>query len=169
MTAVLEYPNGATGVFIATTGEAPGTNRLEIAAERGRLVYEDGKLNFKRNEIPTAKFCKETKTQLNRPDIWNVDIPVNNDGSHQHRDIIENFCNAILKGDALIAPATEGIRGLELGNAMLLSGLKKKPVELPMDAQEFAKIMDKLIAKSRYVKKAVAPSETVDFSKSFQK
>ena len=169
VTAVLEYPNGATGVFIATTGEAPGTNRLEIAAERGRLVYEDGKLNFKRNEIPTAKFCKETKTQFNRPDIWNVDIPVNNDGSHQHRDIIENFCNAILKGDALIAPATEGIRGLELGNAMLLSGLKKKPVELPMDAQEFAKIMDKLIAKSRYVKKAVAPSETVDFSKSFQK
>ena len=52
---------------------------------------------------------------------------------------------------------------------MLLSGLKKKTVELPIDAQAFAKIMDKLIAKSRYVKKTVAPSETVDFSKSFQK
>ena len=84
-------------------------------------------------------------------------------------DIIENFCNAILKGTPLIAPATEGIRGLELGNAMLLSGLKKKTVELPIDAQAFAKIMDKLIAKSRYVKKTVTPSETVDFSKSFQK
>lgn len=169
VTAVLEYPNGATGVFIATTGEAPGTNRLEIAAERGRLVFEEGRLSFKRNEIPTSKFCKETKTHFDRPATWNIEIPASNDGSHQHRDIIENFCNAILKGDALIAPATEGIRGLELGNTMLLSGLKKKPVELPMDAQEFAKVMDKLIAKSRYVKKVVAPAEAVDFSKSFQK
>lgn len=169
VTAVLEYPNGATGVFVATTGEAPGTNRLEIAAERGRLVFEEGKLRFKRNEIPTSKFCRETKTQFDRPETWDIEIPVNNDGSHQHRDIIENFCNAILKGTPLIAPATEGIRGLELGNAMLLSGLKKKTVELPIDAQAFAKIMDKLIAKSRYVKKTVAPSETVDFSKSFQK
>ena len=169
VTAVLEYPNGATGVFVATTGEAPGTNRLEIAAERGRLVFEEGKLRFKRNEIPTSKFCRETKTQFDRPETWDIEIPVNNDGSHQHRDIIENFCNAILKGTPLIAPATEGIRGLELGNAMLLSCLKKKTVELPIDAQAFAKIMDKLIAKSRYVKKTVAPSETVDFSKSFQK
>ena len=169
VTAVLEYPNGATGVFVATTGEAPGTNRLEIAAERGRLVFEEGKLRFKRNEIPTSKFCRETKTQFDRPETWDIEIPVNNDGSHQHRDIIENFCNAILKGTPLIAPATEGIRGLELGNAMLLSGLKKKTVELPIDAQAFAKIMDKLIAKSRYVKKTVTPSETVDFSKSFQK
>lgn len=169
VTAILEYPNGATGVFVATTGEAPGTNRLEIAAERGRLVFEEGKLRFKRNEIPTSKFCRETKTQFDRPETWDIEIPVNNDGSHQHRDIIENFCNAILKGTPLIAPATEGIRGLELGNAMLLSGLKKKTVELPIDAQAFAKIMDKLIAKSRYVKKTVTPSETVDFSKSFQK
>ncbi len=169
VTAVLEYPYGATGVFVATTGEAPGTNRLEIAAERGRLVFEEGKLRFKRNEIPTSKFCRETKTQFDRPETWDIEIPVNNDGSHQHRDIIENFCNAILKGTPLIAPATEGIRGLELGNAMLLSGLKKKTVELPIDAQAFAKIMDKLIAKSRYVKKTVTPSETVDFSKSFQK
>ena len=169
VTAVLEYPNGATGVFVATTGEAPGTNRLEIAAERGRLVFEEGKLRFKRNEIPTSKFCRETKTQFDRPETWDIEIPVNNDGSHQHRDIIENFCNAILKGTPLIAPATEGIHGLELGNAMLLSGLKKKTVELPIDAQAFAKIMDKLIAKSRYVKKTVTPSETVDFSKSFQK
>lgn len=169
VTAVLEYPNGATGVFVATTGEAPGTNRLGIAAERGRLVFEEGKLRFKRNEIPTSKFCRETKTQFDRPETWDIEIPVNNDGSHQHRDIIENFCNAILKGTPLIAPATEGIRGLELGNAMLLSGLKKKTVELPIDAQAFAKIMDKLIAKSRYVKKTVTPSETVDFSKSFQK
>mgnify|MGYP000498853909 FL=1 len=129
VTAVLEYPNGATGVFVATTGEAPGTNRLEIAAERGRLVFEEGKLRFKRNEIPTSKFCRETKTQFDRPETWDIEIPVNNDGSHQHRDIIENFCNAILKGTPLIAPATEGIRGLELGNAMLLSGLKKKTVE----------------------------------------
>lgn len=169
VTAVLEYPNGATGVFIATTGEAPGTNRLEIAAERGKLVYENQKLTFIRNEIPTSQFSKETTQPFATPDKWFVDIPVNTDGSHQHRDIIENFCNAILKGDKLIAPAQEGIRGLELGNAMLLSGLKQKPVELPIDAEEYAEMLEKLVSTSRYVKKVVKPAADVDFSKSFQK
>ena len=169
VTAVLEYPNGATGVFIATTGEAPGTNRLEIAAERGKLVYEDQKLSFVRNEIPTSQFCKESTKSFDTPDKWFVDIPVDTDGSHQHRDIIENFCDAILKGDKLIAPAQEGIRGLELGNAMLLSGLKQKPVELPIDAEEYAAMLEKLVSTSRYVKKAVKPAADVDFSKSFQK
>ena len=169
VTAVLEYPNGATGVFIATTGEAPGTNRLEIAAERGKLVYENQKLTFIRNEIPTSQFSKETTQSFATPDKWFVDIPVNTDGSHQHRDIIENFCNAILKGDKLIAPAQEGIRGLELGNAMLLSGLKQKPVELPIDAEEYAEMLEKLVSTSRYVKKVVKPAADVDFSKSFQK
>ena len=40
VTAILEYPNGVTGSFIATTGEAPGTNRLEVACDRGKLVLE---------------------------------------------------------------------------------------------------------------------------------
>ena len=169
VTAVLEYPNKATGVFIASTGEAPGTNRLEITAERGRVVFEDGKLSYIRNEIETSKFCHETTEKFTCPPAWNVTIPVAANNDHQHRDVLENFCDAILKDVPLIAPAVEGINGLELGNAMLLSGLKHKTVELPMDAKEFAEELDKLVATSKYVKKVVETDESEDFSKSFKK
>ena len=162
VTAYLEYPNGATGVFITTTGEAPGTNRLEICGERGRLVYENGKIGFLRNEIPTTEFRTTSKSQFGSPEKWDINVPYKPDVKQQHMNVIENFANAILKDVPLIAPAQEGIRGLELGNAMLLSGLKHKTVELPIDEEEFAVMLDELVAKSRYVKKAPAEKKDVD-------
>ena len=169
VTAMLEYASGATGVFIASTGEAPGTNRLEITAERGRLVYEAGKLEFLRNEVEMSEFCKTSTASFAVPPIWKVEIPVNSDGSHQHRDVLANFCDAILNDVPLIAPATEGIRGLELGNAMLLSGLKHKTVELPIDSDEYAAMLEELVKTSRYVKKEKVQNDGEDFSQSFDR
>jgi predicted dehydrogenase len=166
--AFLEYSNGATGVFVASTGEAPGTNRLEITAERGRLVYENGKIEFKRNEIPVSEFSATTDQRFGRPDCWNVEIAAANTNPFQHRDIIEDFANAIIKDTEVIAPAPEGIRGLEIGNAMLLSALKNKTIEMPMDSAEFAAELDKLIKNSKFKKQASkAAAAQEDFSKSF--
>lgn len=153
VSAILEYPDGRTGMFVTSTGEAPGTNRLEIAAERGRLVLENGRLSFIRNEIPMSEFCRTTKSTMSLPDRWNIDIPVNGANPTMHRDIIENFADAILHGTPLYAPATEGINSLELGNAMLLSQLKGAPVSLPLNAGDFDVELEKLIANSRKGKK----------------
>ena len=149
VSAIFEYPDGKTGVFVTSTGEAPGTNRLEIAAERGRLVLENGKLSFLRNEIPMSEFCRTSKTTMSFPDRWNIDIPVNGTNPTMHRDIIENFAEAILHDTPLYAPAAEGINSLELGNAMLLSQLKGSSVSLPLKAEEFGAELEKLIANSR--------------------
>jgi predicted dehydrogenase len=168
VTAFLEYPNGATGVFIASTGEAPGTNRLEISAERGRLVYENGKIEFKRNEIPVSEYSATTDQRFGIPAIWNVTIDAASTNPYQHRDIIEDFANAIISDTPVMAPAPEGINSLEIGNAMLLSALKDKTVELPMDSAEFALELQKLIDNSTFHKEA--PVQAVgeeDFSKSF--
>jgi len=167
--AYLEYANGATGNFIASTGEAPGTNRLEITAERGRLVFEHGKLKFLRNEIPTSEFCRNTPLKFSIPDYWQVEIPAAATNQNQHRDIVENFANAILHGEKLIAPLEEGIRGLELGNAMLLSGLTDKNVALPVDSTEYAVRLEELIANSRYLKEIVPQATNCnnDFNNSF--
>ena len=121
VTAYLEYPNGATGVFITSTGEAPGTNRLEIAGTRGKVVAE-GKsgLTFTRNEIPADVYCRETDNKFGRPPVWNVEIPVAGHGG-QHVEVLNNFVDAIRKGTPLIAPAVEGIHSVELDNAMMLS------------------------------------------------
>lgn len=166
--AYLEYADGKVGNFIASTGEMPGTNRLEITAERGRLVYENGKIEFIRNEIETSVFCKTTKTSFGVSDKWICDIPYRDESPNQHGNVISNVAEAILHGTQLIAPLEEGIRGLELGNAMLLSGLRDKTIELPLDSADYAAELERLIATSRYRKKKPADGGTQgDFSKSF--
>lgn len=167
VTAVLEYPNGASGVFITTTGEAPGTNRLEIVGERGKVVYEHGKITYTRNEVSMIEFCKTTPGSFSAPEVWNIDIPGDGSGP-QHQGITQNFVDAILTGATLIAPAEEGIRSVELANAMLLSAFLNKTIELPLSGSVYEKELKKRIATSRYgKKKAVKAAAPVDMSKSF--
>jgi predicted dehydrogenase len=97
VTAVMEFKNGATGVFITSTGEAPGTNRLEITGERGKLVYEDDKITYTRNEIPMGEFSRTTTESFSRPATWDVSIPTAGHGG-QHNEILQNFADAILDG-----------------------------------------------------------------------
>ena len=169
--AYFEYPNGATGNFITTTGEAPGTNRLEIAAEHGRIVFENNKLMYKRHAVATSDHIKNSPNGFSSPDTWDCEIHFTPDnvGLPQHMRIVANVIDAIRNGAELKAPVEEGIRGLELSNAMMLSGFLKKPVELPLDSSIYAAKLQELIATSRYPKKVstnkVANSD--DFSKSF--
>ena len=148
VTAYLEYKNGATGVFIASTGEHPGTNRLEIAGERGKVTVEDTAIKFVRNEVPTTKFSRTTKEAWSTPDVWNIEIPITPPTS-QHRAITENFVNAILHRQKLVAPAAEGINSVELGNAMLHSHLTGKTVNMPLDAAAFQRKLKQLIKQSK--------------------
>jgi predicted dehydrogenase len=151
VTAYLEYANGATGVFITSTGEAPGTNRLEICGEMGKIVVENESVRFRRNEIGSLEFSRTTAEGFAKPDIWDIDIPVQGTGG-QHREILENFADAILEGKELIAPAEEGIHSVELANAMLYSSLKGCAAELPLDGAEFEKELDGLIKNSKFYK-----------------
>lgn len=152
ITAIFEYPNGATGVFITTTAEAPGTNRLEIIGDNGKLVCEDGRLHFTRNEIPALEYSRTTTERFGKPAIWNIEIPVSGSGE-QHLGIKKNFVEAILDGKPLVAPAEEGIRSVEMANAMLYSAMTGKKVDLPLDAGMFEAHLQRLISESTFVKK----------------
>ena len=110
-TAYFEYANGATGSFITSTGEAPGTNRFEIAGTRGRLLLENERLSLIRNETDMAEFSRQAKLGFAKPDTWNVDIPFHN-AANGHAILMQNFVDAILDGTPLIAP---GRRGNSLG------------------------------------------------------
>jgi predicted dehydrogenase len=165
VTAWLEYPNGGTGSFITSTGEAPGTNRLEIAGERGKLVLENNRLQFTRNEVSMLEFSRTAKAGFARPEVWNVEIPVDSEVG-QHHVVTQNFIDAIHEGAALIAPAEEGTWSVELANAILFSSLIGEVVDLPLDGAAYEKKLQQLIAESKFEKKVV---RTVgeDFSKSF--
>lgn len=168
--AYLEFADGKTANFITTTGEAPGTNRLEIAAERGRVIMEEGKIHFRRNEVEATEWSRNFKGSFAPPPFWECDIPFAKDTRAGHQIILENVTNVILgKEKELLAPVEEGIHGLELGNAMLLSGLKGVPVDMPMDADVYAEMLAGLAANSRYKdKKATAEAaSSSEFSNSF--
>ncbi|WP_088102817.1 Gfo/Idh/MocA family protein [Halalkalibacter urbisdiaboli] len=136
VTAYAEYENGATGVFITTTGEAPGTNRLEIAADRGKVVVEDGTLTFWRLRVPESQFNKEYKGGFGSPECWKCEIPVEGKETG-HIGITQNFVDAIISNTPLIAPGEEGIHGLMLSNAMQLSTWLDDWVELPIDEERY--------------------------------
>jgi predicted dehydrogenase len=150
VTAVLEWPNGATGVFICSTGEAPGTNRLEIAAEHGRVIVEGGKIHYLRNELAVSDAIR---TLDGPPATWDVTVPSFSDKMPEHAEILRNFAEAILNGTPLVAPAEEGIHSVELANAMLYSSLTEKTVELPLDGKAYEAKLKELIAGSKNNKK----------------
>jgi len=167
VTAYLEFPNGASGTFVSSTGEAPGTNRFEIAGTRGKLVLENNRLLFTRNESDALQFSKTAKLGFAKPDVWNVEIPFEN-AANGHAILIQNFVNAILQQEPLIAPGAEGIHSVELANVILYSSLLAQDVKLPMDGVAYERKLNELIASSKIQKKVVQCSNE-DFTKSFNR
>lgn len=146
VTAIFEYDNGMLGHFIASTGESPGTNRLEIVGDCGKLVVEGDELALYSNERSSSEHIREAgkgdKLPVNRELI-----PFESRQTNQHEWVIANFADAILRGAELIAPAEEGLNSVILNNAIILSAHKNAAVSLPIDAQEYADMLQAYIAK----------------------
>lgn len=145
VTALLEYANGAQGVFTTTTGEAPGTNRLEIAADRGKVIVEGSAVQWTRTDASVAEWCAKHPKGFEAPPTTQRDFAFANTGG-QHVEILQNFVEAILDGQPVIAPAAEGLHSLELANAMLHSTFTNAPVTLPLDAAAYEIELHKKIA-----------------------
>jgi predicted dehydrogenase len=165
ITAYLEFPNKAAGVFIASTGEAPGTNRFEIAGTMGKLTLENDKLTFIRNAVSMIEQSKTAKLGFQKPETTTVDVPITTQPA-QHATLMENFVNAVIDGAPLISPGEEGIHSIELANVMLYSGLINETIDLPMDSAAYERKLKQLIAESKIEKKVVEISSE-DFTKSF--
>lgn len=160
VTAYVEYENGATGVFVTSTGDSPGTNRYEISGDRGKVVIEDGKLTFWRLRQSEREFNKEYKGGFGEPECWKIDIPIKGEAT-QHKGITANWVNAIRNGTELLGPGVEGIKGLEISNAMHLSAWIDDWVELPINEDLFyAKLQERI--KTSTFKKNKHASITLD-------
>jgi predicted dehydrogenase len=167
VTAYLEWANGATGTFIGSSGEAPGTNRFEITGTRGRLVLENNKLIFTRNAADMIEFSRAATQGFVKPEAKDEDISFEN-AAQPHATLTQNFVDAICEGRPLIAPGADGLHSLELANAMVYSSLLEEMIELPMDGAAWEKKLKQLIAESKTVKK-ISRAATDDFAGSFRK
>ena len=144
-TVFMTYENGATATFIATTGEYPGTNRLEIAGECGKLVLEDNKLRFWKLPRSEREFCFDGDV----PKAEYIEITPDKQET-AHNGILRNFTNAILHGDELLAPGYDAIHELTLSNAAYLSAWTGETVALPMDTAQFDALLAQRAATSTY-------------------
>ena len=158
--AIMEWDNGLTGHFVTTTGESPGLNRLEIAGTRGRLVCEDGPLiELTENEADTLEFSNTTDGFWSGPKhaVRRIETAK---ASEDHAGITRNFIAAILCNEPLVAPAAEGLLGLELGNAMLMSGLGNRTIAIPTPRVEYDALIRERARTSTFVKPSVRPARS---------
>lgn len=145
VTAFVEYENGATGIFITSTGETPGTQSLEIVGDRGKLLLSGGQLTFWRTKGSISEFLRTCPEGFATPEIWKCEIPTS--GGEEHKGITKNWIRAIVDGTPLLAQGDEGIRGVELANAMLLSTWTDDWVNLPIDGELYhAKLNERIAA-----------------------
>ena len=148
VTAYVEYPNGATGVFVTTTSDAPGTNRFEIDLDGGRLVCDGNKLWQYKLDTTIPEFHKTYKGGFGSPK--GEEIEVETDGENpQHVGVLRAFTDKVLGRGELIASGIEGINGLTISNAMHLSSWLDKTIELPIDEDLFLKELNKRRATSK--------------------
>lgn len=158
VTILTEYPNGATGSFITCTHDANGTDRLEIDLDGGKIVVEGSKtaaiyrLNKSEDELnQTMDMMKLMMlTQGNAAGgegLYTTEVIENQDGwGYQHTTVMENFAQHVIEGTPLLAPGFEGINGVNLANATLLSSWLGKEVELPVDEELYLAELNKKIA-----------------------
>ena len=155
VTAYLEFPNGATGLFVTSTHETPGTNRLEISGDRGKIVVENNEIMFYRNRVSEPEFNATWTKGFGKPECWKIKVePPKAPKLVAHMGIFQNFANAILKGTPLLASGLEGIKGVSLANAMHLSDWTGETVDPNhIDGDLFKKLLDEKIAASEGGKK----------------
>ncbi|MBE6645763.1 MAG: Gfo/Idh/MocA family oxidoreductase [Ruminococcaceae bacterium] len=149
VTCYVEYPNGATGVFITTTADAPGTNRFEITGTKGTLIFEDNKLFYKQLTVDEREWCATCEEGFKKPEcLPTVQVELEGENT-QHTGICNNIANAILGLEEVYAPAKDGIHGVHLANAMHLSSWLGESVTLPIDDELFYEELKKRIAISK--------------------
>ena len=164
VTAYVEYENGATGVFITTTGDAWGTNRFEVQLDKAKLVAEGEELTVWEYALSEPEFSRTNTSPFGRPDKIEVDPELDGENT-QHMGVIRAWGGAILRGEPLVAGGEEGIHGLTLANAMYLSDWLGKPIDIPFDEDVYYKELMKRVATSR--RKEVTETVVADVGGTF--
>ena len=166
VTATLRFKDGLTGTVTASSGEAPGINQLDLVGDLGTLRFDGQRIRLHASAQSVAEHCEHTLDMFGMPDFTEhaiqPDEPVN-----QHQAVLQNFVNAIARGEPLATPAAAGLASIELANAMLLSAWRGQVVSLPLDAAAYELALQKKIA-STSLREPAAIQANIDMAKSYR-
>jgi len=166
VTAMLGYESGSVGLLQASSGEAPGINRLEIIGDTGVISWNDTELTLHQADQSVSDHCATTREMFGMPSFTSQTVDLA-DGVNQHAQVIQNFVDALTKGSSLLTPAKEGLGSLQLANGMLLSQWDDQPVALPIDCQRYEQLLSERIASSS-LREAQNIEVEIDMEKSYR-
>ncbi len=166
VTATLRFAAGLTGTVTASSGEAPGINQLDLVGDLATLRFDGERIRLYASAESVAEHCQRTLDMFGMPEITEQaiqpDEPVN-----QHQAVLQNFVNAIARGEPLATPAVAGLPAVELANAMLLSAWRDQVVSLPLDAEAYESALQRRIA-SASLREPAAIQANIDMAKSYR-
>ena len=148
VTAYVEYENGATGVFVTSTGDAHGTNRFEIQMDKAKFVVENNKLTMLEYNMSEPEFTKTNKKAFGAPRAKKVRVKTDRKNL-QHIGVLNAWAKTILGDGQLVADGREGLNGLTLSNAMHLSSFLGKEITLPFDDELYYEELMKRVSTSK--------------------
>ena len=151
VTAYLEYDSGATAVFVTTTGEAPGTNRLEVAGERGKVVLEGRSFLFTRNEVPMSEYSRTTSERFTPPPVWNITIPIQTAGTRT-AGLAELRRRGPRRRRRSSRPRSKASAASSSATPFSIRRGPARPCHLPLDAVAYQRALEERAATSRYQK-----------------
>lgn len=166
VTAMLGYESGSVGLLQASSGEAPGINRLEIVGDTGVISWNDTELTVQEADQSVSEHCATTREMFGVPSFTSRTLDLADD-VNQHAQVIQNFVDALTNGASLLTPATEGVGSLQLANGILLSQWDDKAVALPIDSQRYEQLLSERIASSA-LREAQDIEVEIDMEKSYR-
>lgn len=131
VSAMLEYPSGATGYMYTTTAEWPGESRIELVGDRGKLIVLNDRVQLYRMDRSLQEEI-DSGAQWGKPTGSWQDVTVEA-AQWGHAQVVRRFARAVRAGEPLVATGEDGVAALELANALLLSGYRRRAVDLPLD------------------------------------
>ena len=166
VTAMLGYESGCVGLLQASSGEAPGINRLEIIGDTGVISWNDTDLTLQQADQSVSEHCATTREMFGMPSFTSQTLDLAG-GVNQHAQVIQNFVDALTKGSSLLTPAKEGLGSLQLANGMLLSQWDDQTVNLPIDCQRYERLLSERVASST-LREALDIEVEIDMEKSYR-
>ena len=143
-TAIVEYENGAHGYMHFNTVQTPNQNRIEIFGEKAMLVIEDGSVKLEKLEMPLQRFIDtDTSHIYAKPKSERVEVELG-PPKPGHVQVVEDFADSILSNRKPFVTGEEGIKSLEIANAIILSSYRNKAVELPLNRRAYDRLLEDL-------------------------
>jgi predicted dehydrogenase len=147
--ALLEYASGARGTLVASTVDPAGVDRIEVHGDRGSLVMDGFRLRRATFPDAVSAISAQSTDAFGPVDVTWEEIQAPGDQSEWFNLVVDShrdFAAAIAGATSPTNHAREATKSVELINAIYLSSVTGRPVDLPLNLDAYDEVYADLCA-----------------------